>query len=161
MRGGCNLVSLRSPLCSVTVWDAALSSWRSEYFGWVSVVPFSFISHWRWFQISSRADKVTRCICWSLASLIVAFPIVWFMCGVQMRAMITGLRGGECSLDVCGRRTRGVNGRFIYHRCHSPPERKSALPNWNIAEFTLLIRALSAVLSPRLSSNWEQRRSDT
>lgn len=35
---------------------------------------------------------------------------------------------------------RGVNGRFIYHRCHSLPERKSALPNWNIAEFTLLIR---------------------
>lgn len=66
--------------------------------------------------------------------------------------------GGECSLDVCGRRTGGVNGRFIYHRCHSPPERKSALPNWNIAEFTLLIRALSAVLSPRLSSNWEQQR---
>lgn len=44
-----------------------------------------------------------------------------------------GGRGGGCEVG-------GVNGRFIYHRCHSLPERKSALPNWNIAEFTLLIR---------------------
>lgn len=43
-----------------------------------------------------------------------------------MRTMITR-PGGERSLDVCGGRMRGVgggggvNGRFIYHRCHSPP----------------------------------------
>lgn len=54
-----------------------------------------------------------------------------------------------------GGRGGGVNGRFIYHQCHSLPERKSALLNWNIAEFTLLIRALS-VFCPRLSSKREQ-----
>lgn len=90
----------------------------------------------------------------ALASLIMAFPIVWFMCGVQMRAMITGLVASAVWMSVVG-----VNGRFIYHRCHSPPERKSALPNWNIAEFTLLIRALrraqpKAIIKLRAAARW-------
>lgn len=38
--------------------------------------------------------------------------------------------GGEKRLGCLWRRANGgVNGRFIYHRCHNLPERKSALPN--------------------------------
>lgn len=66
-------------------WDC-LSFGGGGMFGWVSVVPFSFIPHWGWFW----ADKVTRCICLSLASLIMAFPIVWFMSAIQTRIVIAG-----------------------------------------------------------------------
>lgn len=133
-------------------------------FGEVSLVPFSFISHWRWFGISSRG--------WQGYTLhLFEFGISNHgasNCVIYVRRPNAGLWLGAwwrvqfgCVCVVFCRRTGGVNGRFIYHRCHSPPERKSALPNWNIAEFTLLIRALSppcaqpkAIIKLRTAARW-------
>lgn len=80
------------------------------------------------FGSASQADKVTRCICFEFG-----IPNHGVSnCVIYVHRPNAGYDygpGGECSLGVCGRRTGGVNGPFIYHRCHGPPERKSALPN--------------------------------
>lgn len=153
-RGGCNLVILSSPSPPPLRFTCAPTD---PLFGYESIVPFCFISHWRWFQELTRLHAA---FVWVWHPLITAFPIAWFMFGVQKaRQWLRGRWRSAVWMSVVQTKW-GVNGRFIYHRCHSPPERKSALPNWNIAEFTLLIRALSAALSSRLSSSREQRCSD-
>lgn len=94
-------------------------------------------------MISHQADKVTRRVCFACGISNLAVSNLWFMFSVQTRRWLRGL------VAACG---SGANGRFIYHRCHSPPERKSALPNWNIAEFTLLIRAPCTALPEATST---------
>lgn len=156
--GGCNPVKIRLQLCDPAVTGCArsLEPTEARVFGWSVSGSVQFHSSLR--MISGWQGYTPHLFEFGISNHGVSNCVIYAR---RPNAAYDYGPGGECRVDAGLWASRGVNGRFIYHRCHSPPERKSALPNWNIAEFTLLIRALSAVLSPRLSSKWEQRRSDT